>query len=467
MKGMSIQAIAKACAGIVYNGNGTVMEASAACMVQEVKGVELDSRKLQEGYLFIATKGERVDGHSFIAQAFEKGCYAVVCEKLPENATGPCILVEDSFKALQDIAAYYREQLSVKVVGITGSVGKTSTKEVIASVLAEKYNVLKTEGNFNNEIGLPLTVLKIRDEHEAAVLEMGINHFGEMHRLSRIAKPDVCVITNIGQCHLEFLIDRDGILRAKSEIFDFMNPEGVVCLNGDDDKLITVEKVHGKRPIFFGMSDICNVQGMDIKNLGLNGSTADVFEKTADESYSVRLYIPGEHMVSNALAAISVGRALGLTKEEMINGIAKTGSIGGRSNIIHDDKLTIIDDCYNANPVSMKAAIELLETATTKRVALLGDMFELGEREKQLHRGVGDFLAEKNIEKVICVGELAKEIYEGAKEGDAQCHWYPDKKELTDNIRQLIEKDDTVLIKASHGMGFAELVTICSSHTWL
>lgn len=467
MKGMSIQAIAKACAGIVYNGNGTVMEAPAACMVQEVKGVELDSRKLQEGYLFIATKGERVDGHSFIAQAFEKGCYAVVCEILPENAAGPCILVEDSFKALQDIAAYYREQLSVKVVGITGSVGKTSTKEVIASVLAEKYNVLKTEGNFNNEIGLPLTVLKIRDEHEVAVLEMGINHFGEMHRLSRIAKPDVCVITNIGQCHLEFLIDRDGILRAKSEIFDFMNPEGVVCLNGDDDKLITVENVHGKRPIFFGMSDICDVQGVNIKNLGLNGSTADVFEKTADESYSVRLYIPGEHMVFNALAAISVGRALGLTKEEMINGIAKTGSVGGRSNIIHDDKLTIIDDCYNANPVSMKAAIELLETATTNRVALLGDMFELGEQEKQLHRGVGDFLAEKNIEKVICVGELAKEIYEGAKEGNAQCHWYPNKKELTDNIRQLIEKDDTVLIKASHGMEFAELVTICSSHTWL
>lgn len=467
MKGMSIQAIAKACAGIVYNRSRTVMEASAACMMQEIKGVELDSRKLQEGYLFIATKGERVDGHSFITQAFEKGCYAVVCEKLPENAAGPCILVEDSFKALQDIAAYYREQLSVKVVGITGSVGKTSTKEVIASVLSEKYNVLKTEGNFNNEIGLPLTVLKIRDEHEVAVLEMGINHFGEMHRLSRIAKPDVCVITNIGQCHLEFLIDRDGILRAKSEIFDFMNPEGVVCLNGDDDKLITVENVHGKRPIFFGINDICDVRGTNIKNLGLNGSTADVFEKTEDESYPVRLFIPGEHMISNALASISVGRALGLTKEEMINGIAKTGSVGGRSNIIHDDKLTIIDDCYNANPVSMKAAIELLETATTKRVALLGDMFELGEQEKQLHRGVGDFLAEKNIEKVICVGELAKEIYEGAKDGNAVCHWYPNKKELTDNIRQLIEKDDTVLIKASHGMGFAELVTICSSHTWL
>ena len=462
MKGMSIQSIARACNGIIhgYNGNDA-----------EVKGVELDSRKLGEGFVFIATKGERVDGHSFIAQAFEKGCYAVVCERLPEDVAGPCIVVEDSFEALQDIAAYYREQLPVKIVGITGSVGKTSTKEVVAGVLAEKYQVLKTEGNFNNEIGLPLTVLKIRDEHEVAVLEMGINHFGEMRRLSRIAKPDVCVITNIGQCHLEFLVDRDGILRAKSEIFDFMNPEGVVCLNGDDDKLITVENVHGKRPVFFGKSDNCDIQAVNVENLGLDGSKADVCEKRAMQEgatpYAIRLFVPGEHMVSNALAAIAVGRELGLSEEEMISGIAKTGTVGGRSNIIRDEKLTIIDDCYNANPVSMKAAIELLESATTKRVALLGDMFELGEKEKELHRGVGDFLATKKIEKVICVGELAKEIYEGAKAGIAECYWYANKKELTDTIGQLIEKGDTVLVKASHGMGFAELVTTCSSHTWL
>jgi len=280
----------------------------------------------------------------------------------------------------------------------------------------------------------------------------------------------VCVITNIGQCHLEFLIDRDGILRAKSEIFDYMNPEGVVCLNGDDDKLITVENVHGRRPVFFGMSDGCDIQAVNIENLGLEGSEADVCEKHATATpvlYGIRLYIPGEHMVSNALAAIAVGRALGLTQEEMISGIAATGSVGGRSNIIRDEKLTIIDDCYNANPVSVKAAIELLQSAKTRRVALLGDMFELGEKEKELHRGVGDFLATKEIERVICVGELAKEIYDGARAGRAECFWYADKKELTENIGQLIKENDTVLIKASHGMGFAELVAICSSHTWL
>jgi len=474
MKGMSIQAIAKACNGVIHGDNDST---------REVMGVELDSRKLMEGYLFIATRGERVDGHSFISQAFEKGCLGVVCEKLPENIAGPCILVEDSFKALQDIAAYYRQQLSVKVVGITGSVGKTSTKEVIAGVLSEKYKVLKTEGNFNNEIGLPLTVLKIREEHEVAVLEMGINHFGEMHRLSCIAKPDVCVITNIGQCHLEFLIDRDGILRAKSEIFDFMNPDGVVCLNGDDDKLTTVKEVYGKEPIFFGTGENCDIIAKTVENLGLDGSKAYVEEKikiknrfnntiykNADESagsYEIRVNIPGEHMVLNALAAIAVGRTLGLSTKQLTEGIAKTASVGGRSNIIRDDKLTVIDDCYNANPVSMKAAIELLETANTRKVALLGDMFELGENEEQLHFEVGSFLAEKKIDMAICVGTLAEEIYKAAKESNIKCVWFASKKELTENIHQLIENNDTVLIKASHGMGFSELVEICSSHTWL
>lgn len=458
MKGMNIQAIAKACKGVVYGDNGNTAE---------VQGVELDSRKLKEGYLFIATRGERVDGHSFIPQAFEKGCYGVVCEKLPEEYAGPCIVVEDSFKALQDIAAFYREQLTVKVVGITGSVGKTSTKEVIAGALSEKYNVLKTEGNYNNEIGLPLTVLKIRKEHEVAVLEMGINHFGEMHRLSRVAKPDVCVITNIGQCHLEFLIDRDGILRAKTEIFDYMNPNGVVCLNGDDDKLSTIEQVHGKKPIFFGKSEHCEVRTKNIENLGLNGSNALVEEKNAMESFDIRLYVPGEHMVLNALAAIAVGRALGLTTEELISGIAKTGSVGGRSNIIRDECLTVIDDCYNANPVSMKAAIDLLETAEGRKVALLGDMFELGKKEKELHHEVGTFLAGKMVDVAICVGELSKEIHDGAKIGNMECVWFATKKELTENIHQLIQKGDTVLIKASHGMGFNELVELCSAHTWL
>ena len=218
MKHMTLENLAGACGGrLVFSGELPGTEYSRALRIPDRRG---------ENSLFIAVKGERVDGHCFIPDVFEKGALGVVCERLPENPAGPCILVEDSLKALRQIAAFYREQLPVKVVGITGSVGKTSTKEFIAAVLSRKYRVHKTQGNFNNEIGVPLTVLSMPEDTEVAVLEMGINHFGEMHRLSRIAQPDICVMTNIGQCHLEFLGSREGILKAKSEIFDFMQENG-------------------------------------------------------------------------------------------------------------------------------------------------------------------------------------------------------------------------------------------------
>ena len=245
MRNMTLSHIAEACGGTLYvDGKPYTCDASreddsmeVEWKAKEASCVVIDSRKIEAGGVFIAAKGERADGHSFISQVADKGALGVVCERTPENCSIPYILVEDSFKALRDIGEYYRKQLDVKVVGITGSVGKTSTKEVIASVLAQKYRVLKTQGNFNNEIGVPLMVLSIRKEHQVAVLEMGISDFGEMHRLSKIARPHICVITNIGQCHLENLGSRQGILKAKSEIFDFMVPQGKVFLNGDDDLL--------------------------------------------------------------------------------------------------------------------------------------------------------------------------------------------------------------------------------------
>ena len=217
----------------------------------EITGAVLDSRKVEPGFLFFATRGERVDGHSFIPQVVEKGAALVICEDAPEVEV-PYIQVPDTFAALKKVAAFYREQLTIPVIGVTGSVGKTSTKEMIAAGLSTKFNVLKTQGNFNNEVGLPLTVLQLRQEHEIAVLEMGISDFGEMHRLSEIAKPDICVITNIGQCHLEFLGSREGILKAQSEIFDFMNPEGSILVNGDDDKLITLKEKWKNKLVTFG-----------------------------------------------------------------------------------------------------------------------------------------------------------------------------------------------------------------------
>ena len=346
MKNMTLKNIADACLGQLV--------CKAGQEEYEIKGAVLDSRLVEEGYLFFATKGERVDGHSFIAQVADKKAACVVCEKAPENVEIPYILVEDSFVALKQIAAFYRSNLTIPVVGITGSVGKTSTKEIISSVLSTRFNVLKTEGNFNNEVGLPLTILRIRDEHKVAVVEMGINHFGEMHRLSEIAKPDICVITNIGQCHLEFLGSREGILKAKTEIFDFMNPEGYVCINGDDDMLSTIKEVHGHKPVSYGMTMRNDVYVTSSKSNGIFGSKATIYLN--DETFDVEIPLPGEHMVMNALAATCVGDLLGLRIEEIAEGIASVKAVGGRSNLISLENRTVLDDYYNANPVSMKAA---------------------------------------------------------------------------------------------------------------
>ena len=268
---MTLKNIADAVNGTLHTeGMPSRVSADAA----EAEGVVLDSRKVEKGYVFIATRGERVDGHSFIDSVFDAGALGVICEQAPRNPRGAYILVQDSFQALKDVAEFYRKQLDVRVVGITGSVGKTSTKEFVASVLAKGFRVQKTQGNFNNEVGLPLTVLQIRDDCQIAVLEMGISDFGEMHRLGRIARPDVCLITNIGQCHLENLGTRDGILKAKTEIFDYMQPGAQICLNGDDDKLITIKEVQGQVPIFFGGAGSNDIYATHYENRGLIGCRA-------------------------------------------------------------------------------------------------------------------------------------------------------------------------------------------------
>ena len=298
MKNMTIWNIARACKGHLAvpagKHTGTCSAAGMAVIrgysVKEAAGIVIDSRKVEPGDIFVAIRGERVDGHQFIREVFDKGAIAVVCEEEPEELPGPCIRVEDSLAALRQIAAFYREQMPIPIVGITGSVGKTSTKEFVASVLAQKYKTHKTQGNFNNEIGVPLTLLAMPEDVEAAVVEMGINHFGEMHRLSEMVKPDICVMTNIGQCHLEFLGSRDGILKAKSEIFDFMNPEGTVCVNGDDDKLMTIEEVHGKKPVHFGLSPENDIYADTIVSRGLLGSTATIHtpDSAAGCAYGVK-----------------------------------------------------------------------------------------------------------------------------------------------------------------------------------
>ena len=453
MKSMTLENIAKACGGeLVLNGAESSLE---------IEGAVIDSRLVKENYLFFATVGERVDGHDYINKAFLSGAAVAVCQYIPEEVKGACIVVEDTFLALKQIAKYYRESLDIKVVGITGSVGKTSTKEFIASVLAQKYKVLKTEGNFNNEVGLPLTVLKICKEHEVAVLEMGISDFGEMTRLSEIAQPDVCVITNIGQCHLEQLGDRDGVLRAKTEVFANLKENGTACLFAEDDKLQSISNVNGKKPVFYGMQSTADIYATDVKNKGLLGSECRIH--AGDVTIEAKIPLPGKHMVYNALAATAVGITLGLSDEEIATGIGAVEAVSGRSHLIHTDKYTIIDDCYNANPVSMKAAVDLLGEAITRKVAVLGDMFELGENEKQLHYQVGAYAAEHKTDVLVCVGGLSREMYKGAleaanKKKSPEVHYFATLEECISGIGAILEPEDSVLVKASHGMHFETLV---------
>jgi len=451
MKGLSIENIAKCCDG-KYIGSKHLES-------REVESISIDSREIGKDSLFIPIKGIRFDGHDAIEEVYKKGAICCLSEKELEDTQVPYILVKSTLQALKDIARFYREFLSIKVVGITGSVGKTSTKEMIASVVSRKFKTLKTQGNFNNEIGLPLTIFQLNEEHEVAVLEMGISDFGEMHELSKIAQPDICVITNIGDCHLENLNDRFGVLKAKTEIFDFIQRDGSIVLNGDDVHLASVTEQKGITPLFFGVEQKQMIKAVDFENKGLKGSVCKIV--TLQKEFEVQIPIPGYHMVYNALAAAAVGEILGLSAKEIKAGIESLVPVGGRNNIIEADGITIIDDCYNANPVSMKASLDVLAQAEGRKIAVLGDMFELGERELQLHQECGRYAAEKGFDMIFCVGKLSEFMYKGAlevEEAKEKVFYIHQKEDLYAVLRDDLKENDTVLVKASNGMKFAEVV---------
>lgn len=454
MKNLTLEHIAKACNGIYYGPE----EKKNQC----ITAVTTDSRKVEKDCLFVPIVGARADGHQFIGQVIEQGALATLSEHSLGEVEFPYIQVESSLQAVKDLAAYYLEQLQIPVVGITGSVGKTSTKEMIAAVLGQKYRVLKTLGNFNNELGLPLTVFRLRDEDEIAVLEMGISDFGEMHRLASIAQPNTCVITNIGTCHLENLGDRDGVLKAKTEVFDHLKPNASVILNGDDDKLITVKEVQGKAPVYFGMNSEFPLYADEIESKGLKGISCRIH--TPKGEFSVVVPIPGMHMVYNALAGTAVGLTYGMELSEIKKGIESLQSLSGRFHIIENEKYTIVDDCYNANPMSMKASLGILKDAAGRKVAILGDMGELGTNEKELHREVGTFAGTCGIGLLICVGTLAKEIAEAAKESSKaegkslKVVHLETLEELMEHLPELTDQGDTILVKASHFMNFGKIV---------
>lgn len=450
MKNLTLENITQVCSGTYYG--------PADKMYTEVSAIVTDSRRTSEGCLFVPIVGEKVDAHKFIPQVMEGGALATLSERVLEDVSFPYIVVESSLQAVKDIAEFYLEQLSIPVVGIIGSVGKTSTKEAIASVLKEKYRTLKTEGNFNNELGLPLTVFRLRDEDEIAVLEMGISDFGEMSRLAKIAKPDTAVITNIGTCHLEYLGDRDGVLKAKTEVFDYMKADGHIVLNGDDDKLRTVEEPQGIKPVYFGLDENSEVYADHIVSRGLKGMTCTIH--MGEEAFEADIPMPGRHMVYNALAAAAVGKIYGLTQEQIKAGIESLEPISGRFRMLETENFLIVDDCYNANPMSMKASLDVLRDGAGRRVAILGDMGELGKDEAALHEEVGAHAGTCGIDVLICVGELCSHMAKKASETnpELQVIYEQDRESLLKKLSGYVQKGDTILVKASHFMRFEEVV---------
>ena len=447
-----------------------------------ITSIVTDSRKAGKGSLFAAIKGARVDGHRFIPAVAEQGAVCVLCEEKPDTDIA-YIKVESTLVALKGIAEYYRSLFTIPFIGITGSVGKTSTKEFISAVLAQKYNVHKTGGNFNNELGVPITLFGLEEEHEVAVIEMGISGFGEMTRLSKMVRPDICVITNIGYCHLENLGDRDGVLRAKTEMFQYLSADGTIILCHDDDKLRTVTDYHGIRPTFYGTGND-EYRAENITEKGLDGIGCTLIHGLSrDESRSIpaipqspsgdsSLYqrepeiridvtIPtmGRHNVLNALCAMAVGTQLGLTPEEIKRGLESFENVGSRNHIIKTDTLTIIDDCYNANPTSTKAGLDTLSKLGGRRVAILGDMKELGTDEIALHREVGAYAKEVGIDMLVAVGPLSEATAEGYGKG---AYYYPTVERCIDRLKRYLLPGDTILVKASHSMRFERIVEALS-----
>jgi len=419
---------------------------------EKISGAVIDSRRAQKGSLFIAIKGEKTDGYNYIPSAAEKGAVCAVSEREYEGY--PCIVVPDAAEALRKIAAEYRKKLNITVIGVTGSVGKTTTKELIASVLSTKYRVEKTEGNFNNELGLPLTVLSIKPDTEVAVVEMGMNHFGEMRLLSSIARPTMCVMTNIGVSHIENLGSRENIFAAKSEIFENMPKAARCILNGDDDLLSTCTQPNICLYGFDGNNDV-HVESFCEKGFSGTQFTVSLF----GEKIECHIPIPGRHMLYAAMAAMATGSWLGLTAPQIAEGIMNAKTISGRTNIIRTDKYTVIDDSYNAAPQSVKSGIDILVRSESGRtVCILGDMLELGEDAPLLHYEVGQYAAKCKVGLVVAIGDMAKNIYCGALENGGNVLYYETKEKFFNDAGSILRENDVCLVKASHSMGFSEIV---------
>jgi len=464
MFGITVSEAAKICGGSVVGPDRNDPELSRLI---------IDSREVRDGDLFVAYKGGKLDGHNYIISALEKGAACALAEHLPkilpvnpelrsgelpegmENLLpGPVILVRDVQLAMENLAVAFRKRVDVPVIGVTGSVGKTTAKEMIASVLSQRFKVHKTAGNRNNTIGLPLSLCCMEQSDECAVLEMGINHFGEMRRLGRMAAPDIAVYTNIGHAHLEFLGNLKGVLRAKTEMLEFMAEDALLIVNGDDPLLRDFECSQWK--LTYGTSEECDVRATEIRTDDSGCISCRISYGT--QTVYAAVSVPGEHMVYGALIGAAAGFAMGLSESEIEAGITAYAPVGRRFSMENLGPLRLIDDCYNANPDSTKSSIASLSSLPGRHVCILGNMLELGENSEEMHRQVGAFAAEKQIDLLLTCGELAAHMagaYQDA--GGSRTVAYPDKPSLIRALPDLLKTGDGILVKASLGSHLEEV----------
>jgi UDP-N-acetylmuramoyl-tripeptide--D-alanyl-D-alanine ligase len=416
-----------------------------------VSGVSIDTRTLRLGELYVAIRGKRLDGHRFVPDALKAGAVAVVVDNAEAVPAGACaVVVGNTTEALARIAARHRERTSARVVAITGSNGKTTTKEILAAILALKFKTLKPEGSFNNDIGVPLTVLRMTRETEAAVFEIEMNELGGTARLARICRPEVGVITNIGDTHLEFMKDRTGVAQEKAELLQSLPEDGAAVLNADDPLVLAIGAAYAPaRRVTFGPAERADVFATDIRDDGLDGSRFKLLGE-----HEVVLPIPGRHNVANCLAACAAAYAMGMWPGDMPEAIAGLKPLPMRLRILRFGETTLIEDCYNANPQSVRAALDVLRQSAPveRRVAFLGDMLELGESAESRHESLGREVGAL-VNRLALVGPLGEFTARGATAaGLAQIRRFETSSEAREALFDIITPGDTILVKGSRAM---------------
>lgn len=454
MKKLTMQQIETGTGGRLISGT---REKSGA--VQTVCRICTDSRKAQPGDLFFALTGDKHDAHKYLPQVAAAGCTCAViadADACPEGMTA--ILVEDTTRALQQLSSWYLSQLNMKKIAVTGSTGKTSTRDLTWYVCSEKYKSQKNEGNLNNHLGVPLTILSFDDDTEVGILEMGMDKFGEIQLLADIVRPDIGIITNIGMAHIENLGSRDGIFHAKMELTEYFGTENIL-IAARDEEYLNEERINGSyHLITAGCDGRSDYIISHIDDFGAEGIQFTLEHKGIMQRF--HLPIPGRHNAFNGALAVAAGAQLGITMEEAARGLAKARLTDKRLTVRGRNGIKVIDDTYNASPDSMKSAIDvLMKTRGIRSVAILGDMFELGETSRYQHELVGRYAAENGVELLIAIGECSVEMARGAREeGMENVMYFPDKDSFFKEMDKIIEKGDVILIKGSHGMAMDKIV---------